>query len=171
MLSYTKSGINTFLTDLQLQDRTTAANPQMIREEGTRNNNTDQHSVSFTYEKTTGYSDNLQLSGNAGFIKEAGSSNRLTEVRDAGGALQSTNTNRSLFSNRSENSGMNLSFSRSDEYNPLKSFNFQLNPSKTIPAIKTMRRVYSTLSPTTVPIHLSCVVILPTTNRRGWAVP
>ena len=127
MLSYTKSGMNTFITNLQLQDRTTAATPQMIREEGTRNNNTDQHSVSFTYEKSTGYSDNLQVGGNAGFNKETGSSDALTEVRDGMGALQSTNTNRSLFSNRSENSGMNLSFSRSDEYNPLKSFNFQLN--------------------------------------------
>lgn len=126
-LSYTKSGVNNYLTDLQLQDRTTAANPQMIREEGIRKANTDQHTIGFTYEKTSGYSDNLQLSGNAGFSKEAGNSNRTTEVRDARGALQSTNTNRSLFNNRTENSGMNLSFSRSDEYNPLKSFNFQLN--------------------------------------------
>ncbi|MCM5527896.1 TonB-dependent receptor [Parasegetibacter sp. NRK P23] len=127
VFTYNKSGTDNYTTDLLLQNRTTAANPQMIREEGVQFLNTDRHDLSLNYEKTTGYDNNLKLTGTAAFNKGAGNTNRTTTVMDAGGALQSTNTNRSFRNSRTDNSGMEFSFSKSDEYDPLKAINLQLN--------------------------------------------
>ncbi len=60
-ITYNKSGTDTYITDVNLQNRTTINNPQLIRENGVQNNNNDKHDVSINYLKTNSYNDNLSL--------------------------------------------------------------------------------------------------------------
>lgn len=127
IISYNKSGTDSYLTDLKIQDWTTAANPQLIREESEENRKSDRHNLSLNYEKTSGYNDNFKLAGNAGMNTTSGNSSRTVEVRDVKGVLQSTNTSAFLEHSRSQDESLNLTYSKSDMDDPLNRFNIQMN--------------------------------------------
>jgi hypothetical protein len=126
-VNYNKSGTDTYITDLNLRNRTTINNPQFIREEGVQNNLTDRHDAGMNYVKTNSYNDNLNVNAAVNSTNDKGNSSRFTEVRDSANGLQSTNRTSTLQQRRSDNGSMNFSFSKADRDNPLKSFNLQGN--------------------------------------------
>jgi hypothetical protein len=126
-INYNKSGINTYVTDVNLQNRTTINNPQFIREDGLQNNNNDRHEVTMNYVKTNSYNDNLNVNGALNTSKDIGNSSRFTEVRDSLDVLQSTNSAVSTNQRRSTNQSVNLNFAKADRENPLKGFSIQLD--------------------------------------------
>ncbi|HEX7847920.1 MAG TPA: carboxypeptidase regulatory-like domain-containing protein [Chitinophagaceae bacterium] len=126
-VNYTKSGTNSFLTDLNLQNRTTLNNPQFVREEGEQKSRQDRHDFGFTYVKTNSYNDNLSVSGNVGSSTDRSNSSRNVEVRNAANELQSTNNSNTQQSRRSDNESVNLGFAKSDNEEPAKSFNLQVS--------------------------------------------
>lgn len=126
-VTYNKSGTDTYITDLNLQNRTTINNPQFIREEGEQNNQSDRQDASLNYVKTNSYNDNLNVNGTANTSNDRGNSTRFTEVRDSTNQLQSTNSSITLNQRRSDNQSLYLNFSTSDSENPLKSFTIQFN--------------------------------------------
>ncbi|HEX8316381.1 MAG TPA: outer membrane beta-barrel protein, partial [Flavisolibacter sp.] len=126
-VNYNTSGTDAFLTDLLLQNRTTIANPQFIREEGVNNSRGYKHDVGINYVRTNSYNDNLNVNGAVNTSNDRGQSSRFTEVRDTGNRLQSTNGMTSVQSRLSDNASVNASFGKSDRDDPLKNFNVQFN--------------------------------------------
>jgi hypothetical protein len=126
-VNYNKSGTDSYVTDLTLQNRTTIYNPQFIREEGVQNNVNDKHDLGINYVKTNSYNDNLTVNGSVNNNNEKGSSSRFTEVRDSANQLQSTSSSTSYQQRQSGNEAVNLNFSKSDYENPLKNFSLQLD--------------------------------------------
>jgi len=126
-INYTKSGTNTYLTDLSLQHRNTINNPQFIREEGEANSRQDRHDFGFNYVKTNSYNDNLTLNGSANSSNERSNSSRFVEVRDTANQLQSTNSTSTQQSRRSDGESLNLSFAKANNEEPAKGFNLQVN--------------------------------------------
>jgi hypothetical protein len=126
-INYTKSGTNTYLTDLSLQHRNTINNPQFIREEGEANSRQDRHDFGFNYVKTNSYNDNLTLNGSANSNNERSNSSRFVEVRDTANQLQSTNSTATQQSRRSDGESLNLSFAKANNEEPAKGFNLQVN--------------------------------------------
>ncbi len=125
-INYNKSGTDAYITDLNLQNRTTISNPQLIRGEGTQNNRGDRHDLGINYIRTNSYNDNLSLNSVVNTSNNRGISSSYTEVRDTSNQLQSTNSSDSRQSRRSDNESLTLSFAKSNE-EPLKNFNVQLN--------------------------------------------
>jgi hypothetical protein len=125
-INYNKSGTDAYITDLNLQNRTTISNPQFIRGEGTQNNRGDRHDLGINYIRTNSYNDNLSLNSAVNTSNNRGISSSYTEVRDTSNQLQSTNSSDSKQSRRSDNESLTLSFAKSNE-EPLKNFNVQLN--------------------------------------------
>jgi hypothetical protein len=126
-VNYNTAGTDAFLTDLNLQNRTTINNPQFIREEGVQNNRNYRHDLGVNYVRTNSYNDNLSVNGSVNTNNDKGESTRFTEVSDTANRLQSTNRLASLQSSRSENASLNLSFAKSDRDDPLKNFSIQLS--------------------------------------------
>ncbi len=126
-VNYNKAGTNTYLTDLNLQNRTTIANPQFIREEGVQNNRNYRQELGVNYVKTNSYNDNLNVNGSVNSSNESGNSVRFTEVRDSTNGLQNTNAINMLQSRQSDNESLSVNFSKSDREDPLKSFSVQFN--------------------------------------------
>lgn len=126
-VNYNKSGVESFLTDLNLQNRTAVDNPQFVRDEGVQRSTNRRQDVGLNYVKTNSYNDNMTLNGAMGGNREDGDTRRLTEVRDSANKLQSTNNNYTLFDRRSETRSLNGSFAKSDRDDPAKSFNFTFN--------------------------------------------
>jgi hypothetical protein len=126
-VNYNKSGTDAYLTDLSLQNRSAIDNPQFIRDTGIQNNRSDRHDLGINYVRTSGYNDNLSVTGNVSTSNEDGSSTRFSEVRDTANRLQSTNTVTTQQSRRSDNESLNVRFDKSDYQTPLKSFNIQFN--------------------------------------------
>ena len=129
-VNYNKSGTDGYITDVSLQNRTTIANPQFIREEGIQNNRNDRHDFGVNYLKTNSYNDNLNINGTASSNNEKGNSSRYTEVRDTANTLQSTNNTTSLQNRQSDNESLTASFAKSNMEDPLKSFNIQLDAAR-----------------------------------------
>lgn len=126
-INYNKSGTDTYLTDLSLQNRTTISNPQFIRDEGIQNSRQDRHDLGFNYVKTNSYNDNLNLSGSANSSNERSNSSRSAEVKDSSSLLQSTNRTTTQLSRRSDGESLNLGFAKSSFEEPAKGFNLQVN--------------------------------------------
>ncbi len=126
-INYNKTGTNTHLTDLNLQQRNTINNPQFIREEGTQNSRQDRHDFGFNYTKTNSYNDNLNLSGAANSSNERSNSSRFIEVRDTVNQLQSTNGTTTQQSRRSDGESLNLGFAKANNEEPAKGFTLQVN--------------------------------------------
>jgi hypothetical protein len=126
-INYNKSGTDAYVTDLVLQNRTTIANPQFIRDEGVQNSRQDRHDVGFNYVKTNSYNDNLSVNGTASSSNERSNSSRFTEVRDTANQLQSTNDVNTQQTRRSDNESVSLSFAKSNNEEPLKGFTLQMN--------------------------------------------
>jgi hypothetical protein len=126
-LNYNKSGEESYVTDLNLQNRTAINNPQFIREEGVQNNMNNRHDISLNYVKTNSYNDNFSLNGAVNTNSETGNSSRFTEVRDSINKLQSTNSSTTFNKRQSNSESVNINFSKSDRDNPLKGFNIQVN--------------------------------------------
>ena len=126
-VNYNKSGTDAYLTDLTLQNRTTADNPQFIRAEGVQNNWQDKHDIGINYVRTNSYNDNLSLNGAANTTRDRGTSSRFTEVRDTANRMQSTNATTTIHNRRSDNESLTGSFSKSDSENPLRSFTLRFN--------------------------------------------
>jgi hypothetical protein len=129
-VNYNKSGTDGYITDVSLQNRTTLANPQFIREEGIQNNRNDRHEFGVNYLKTNSYNDNLSLNGTASSNNERGNSSRFTEVRDSANTLQSTNNTTSQQNTQSDNESLTGTFAKADLENPLKSVNIQFGASR-----------------------------------------
>jgi hypothetical protein len=129
-INYNKSGTDGYVTDVNLQNRTTIANPQFIREEGIQNNRNDKHDFGVNYLKTNSYNDNLSVNGTASNNNERSNSSRYTEVRDTANTLQSTNNTTSLQNTQSDNESLTASFAKSNTEDPLKSFNIQFNATR-----------------------------------------
>ncbi|MBB1284028.1 outer membrane beta-barrel protein [Flavisolibacter sp. BT320] len=126
-INYNLSGTNTLLRDLNLQNRTTLENPQVIREEGEQNSRSNRRGLGVQYVKTNSYNDNLNVNGNLNNTNDRGESTPLTEVRDTAGLLQSTNRMLTQHNRRSEDASMSLRFAKSDHDDPLKGFSVQFN--------------------------------------------
>ncbi len=126
-VNYNKSGTDTYVEDLVLQNRTTINNPQFIREEGVQNSVSNRHDLGMNYIKTNSYNDNLNMNAALNTNNEQSNSSRFTEVRDSSGQLQSTNTSATVQERRSDNESINLNFAKSDRDNPLKSFSLQFD--------------------------------------------
>ena len=125
VVNYNTSGTDAFLTDLTLQNRTTLANPQFIREEGTQNSHNNRHEAGVNYVRTNSYNDNLSVNGTAGTSTDRSQSTRFTEVRDTANRLQNTNTVSTLQHRNSDNASLTMSYARNNDDNPLKNFNMQ----------------------------------------------
>lgn len=126
-VNYNKTGTNTYLSDLTLQNRTALANPQFIRDEGEQNSRGSRHDFGLNYVKTNSYSDNLSLNGAVNTSTDKSNSTRRTEVRDADNNLLSTNSVVSAQTRNSDNQSLIMSLAKSNPEEPAKSFNFQLN--------------------------------------------
>ncbi|MBO9619083.1 MAG: carboxypeptidase regulatory-like domain-containing protein [Niabella sp.] len=126
-LNYNKSGTDASITDLTLQNTTAVDNPQFVKTEGSQNNHSDKHQVGVNYVKTNSYNDNFTVNSNTEFNNGTNASQRFTEVRDSSGQLQSSNKVKGMQTNRSDNESVDISFAKSDEENPIKSFNLQVN--------------------------------------------
>jgi hypothetical protein len=129
-LNYNKSGTNAYITDQSYQNRTAIDNPQFIRDEGVQNNQQDMHDIGLKYLKTNSYNDNLDVNGAINTNRENGHSYRSIEVRDSVNQLQSTNRTTAQNSQRSDNESMHLSFSKSNNEEPLQGFSSQVNMSR-----------------------------------------
>lgn len=127
MVNYNKSGTEAYITDLNLQNRTTINNPQFIRDEGVQNNRHNRHDLGFNYVKNNSYSDNLNVTGSINTSTDRGNSSRFSEVRDSVNQLQNTNSTTTHHNRTSNNQSLNLGFSRSDYEEPLKNFNVNFN--------------------------------------------
>lgn len=127
VINYNTSGVDAFVSDLNLQNRTTIANPQFIREEGTQNNRNNRHEAGINYVRTNSYNDNLNVNGTVSTSIDKGQAQRFAEVRDSANRLQSTNDISSVQNRRSDNVSVNMSFARSDEDNPLKNISLHVN--------------------------------------------
>lgn len=125
-VNYNKTGTDTYLTDLSLQN-TTINKTQFIRDEGVQNSNSDRHDLGINYVKTNSYSDNLSLNGALNSSTGNSNSTRYTEVRDSANQLLSTNNSKTSSNRRSDNESLTVSFAKSDYDNPLKGFNLQVN--------------------------------------------
>jgi hypothetical protein len=125
-LNYNKSGTDTYISDKSYQTRTGVDNPLFTTDEGIQNNLTNKHDIGIKYLKTNSYNDNFDLNGTVTTNAETGNSERSTEVRDSANRLQSTNHTTTQSSRRSDNESLNISFSKSNDEQPLKSFNSQL---------------------------------------------
>jgi hypothetical protein len=126
-VNYNKSGTDAYITDLNLQGRTTIANPQFIREEGIQNNRNNKHELGINYFRANGYNDNLSINGVASSNNEKDNSSRYTEVKDTANALQSTAKTTTLQDRQSDNESLNGSFAKSNIDDPLKSFSIQFD--------------------------------------------
>jgi hypothetical protein len=127
VINYNTSGTDAFISDLNLQSRTTLANPQFIREEGKQNNWSSRNETGVNYVRTNSYNDNMSINGTAGTTRDHGQSTRFTEVRDTANRLQSTNDVSTQQRRNSDNASLNLSFAKTNEDNPLKNFNAQVS--------------------------------------------
>jgi hypothetical protein len=127
VINYNKSGTDTYLTDLSLQNRTTIDNPQFIREEGIQNIRQNRNDLGINYVKTNSYNDNLSVNGTVNSSNEKSNSSRAVEVRDTANQLQSTNGSATQQTRRSDNESLNLNFSKSNNEEPARSFNLQVN--------------------------------------------
>ncbi|MGJ7030667.1 TonB-dependent receptor [Niabella hirudinis] len=128
-VNYNKSGTDAYITELNLQNRTTADNPQFERNEGVQNNWGSKHVFGADYSKTSSYNDNLHLNGNVELNQNRGNSNRFTEVSDTSGRLLSTNEANTVSRGRSDAERLNFSYAKSDWQEPLKNFNIRLDGS------------------------------------------
>ncbi|MEO6729677.1 MAG: carboxypeptidase regulatory-like domain-containing protein [Ferruginibacter sp.] len=126
-INYNKSGVDAYVNSLKLQNFTTIANSQRIREEAIQNNRSDRHDLGINYVKTNSYNDNLNVNGTASSRKEEGNSSQYTEVTDTANRLQSTNASNTLQNQQSDNESVNGSFAKSDNEDPLKSFTIQFD--------------------------------------------
>jgi hypothetical protein len=126
-VNYTKSGTNTYLTDLSLQNRTTIDNIQFIRDEGILNSRQDRHDVGVDYTKTNSYNDNLGVNGAVNSSTDRSNSSRISEVRDSISQLQSTNSGTMRQTRKSDGESLNVRFAKSNSEEPSKSFSLQLN--------------------------------------------
>jgi hypothetical protein len=126
-VNYNTSGTNSYITDLNLQSRTTLANPQAIRDEGIQNTRNTRHDLGINYVKTNSYNDNLNINGSLNSYHERGQSSRYTEVRDTSNQLQSTNGSNAQQRRQSETASVNASFAKSDRDDPLKGVTFSVN--------------------------------------------
>ena len=126
-INYNKSGVDAYINSLNLQNYTTIANPQRIREEAAQNNRSDRHEIGVNYIKTNSYNDNFNVNGTAGSSKEKNNSSQYTEVRDTANRLQSTNASNTLQNQQSDNESVNGGFAKSDFEDPLKSFSIQFD--------------------------------------------
>lgn len=129
-LNYNKSGTDAFISDKSYQNRTTIANPQFIYEEGLQNNLSNKHDIGIKYLKTNSYNDNFDVNGTVSTNTENGRSDRAVEVRDSVDQLQSTSTTTTLTSRQSDNENLNVSFSKRDDEQPVKSFNTRFDASR-----------------------------------------
>jgi hypothetical protein len=126
-LNYNKSGTDTYLSSLNLQNRTTIYNPQFIRDEGVQNMQQDKHDIGVNYLKTNSYNDNLSFNGTMNTNTERINSTNYTEVRDTANQLQSINNTTTAQRRRSDNESVNASYAKSNYEEPLKNFSIQLN--------------------------------------------
>lgn len=126
-VNYNKSGTESYVTDLTLQNRTTINNPQFIRDEGVQNNRQNRHDLGFNYVKNSSYSDNLNVTGAINTLNDRGNSSRFSEVRDSVGQLQNTNSTTTQHKRTTNNQSLSVGFSRSDYEEPLKNFNVNFN--------------------------------------------
>ncbi|SDC88943.1 TonB-dependent receptor [Niabella drilacis] len=126
-LNYNKSGTDAYITNQNLQNRTTADNPQFIKDESVQNDWRSKHVFGADYSKTSSYSDNLHINGNVEFNQNRGNTKRFTEVSDTSGQLQSTNDINTISRGRSDAERLSFSYSKSDWQEPLKNINISLN--------------------------------------------
>ena len=127
VLTYNKSGTDTYITYINLQNRTLINNPQFIRDNGEQNITGYRHDLGINYVKTNSYNDNLVVNSSINTANNIANSSRFTEVRDTANRLQSTNSATSINTSRSDNQSVNFNFAKADLENPLKSFNIQLD--------------------------------------------
>jgi hypothetical protein len=128
--NYNKTGTDTYLTVLALQNRTSIYNPQTIRDEEIQNGRASRHDIGINYLRTNSYNDNLNINGAANTSNGKSNSSHYTEVRDSVNQLQSTNSYHSTQNRRADNESLTMNFARSNVEDPLKSFNIQLNASR-----------------------------------------
>jgi hypothetical protein len=126
-INYNKSGTGTFITDQSFQNRTVIDNPQFIRDEGIQNSQQDKHDLGINYIKTNSYNDNFNVNGTVNTNTGSESSYRSVEVRDTANRLQSTNGITTLESRKSDNESLNISFAKSNNEEPLKSFHARVS--------------------------------------------
>ena len=126
-ITYNKQGTDTYITDINLQNRTVLKNTQIIRDDGVQNNQTDRHDLGINYIKTNSYNDNLNINSVVNRINENSNSSRFTEVRDSANTLKSTNVSVTTQQRQSDNQNIDLNFSKSDRENPLKGFSVRAN--------------------------------------------
>jgi hypothetical protein len=126
-ISYNKSGTDSYITDLSLQNRITSTLPQFIRDEGIQYNKGNRHQLGINYLKTNSYYDNLSLNGTLNIDNDRASSLRDTEVRDTSSRLLSTNSSNTHSNRRSDNESLSANFARSNNEDPLKSFSIVMN--------------------------------------------
>ncbi|HEX6431449.1 MAG TPA: carboxypeptidase regulatory-like domain-containing protein, partial [Niastella sp.] len=125
-INYNKSGTNTYITDMSVQNRTAIDNPQFILDQGGQNSRRDKHDLGIKYIKTNSYDDNFDVNGKVNTSNESGSSYSTVEVRDSANRLQSTNGTTSLQSSKSDNESLSVNFSTSKEEDPLKNVRAQV---------------------------------------------
>jgi hypothetical protein len=126
-VTYNKQGTDTYITDVNLQNRTLLKNTQVIRDNGVQNNQTDRHDLNINYVKTNSYNDNLNINSVVNRSTEGNNSTRFTEVRDSADALKSTNTSASTQQRQSDIQSLDLNFAKNDRENPIAGFNFRAN--------------------------------------------
>lgn len=129
-INYNKSGNNSYITEQGFETRTTANNPQFIRDESVQNNKDDQHTIAVNYIKTNSYNDNLNLNAAAGTSKDKSNLFQASEVRDSANDLQSTNVITSRSNGKTDNQNLEFNFSKSNAELPAKSYNLTINASR-----------------------------------------
>jgi hypothetical protein len=125
--NYTFSGGDSWITNLNTQNRIVAGAEQLIKAEGQQASNSNNHNIGFNYVKNNSYNDNFNLSGSASINDRKGLSTNFTETTDSKGAIQSTNDVASRQTSKSNNQNLNLSYSKADNDQPLTNFSFNTN--------------------------------------------
>lgn len=126
-LRYNTSGSSNYLTELRLQERTTASKSQFINDDVLHRDRDHKNEFSFNYAKTNSYNDNLQVNGAFNTTNSNRYDFRLSEVTVDSGVLQSTNQVNTIANSKNDNGNLTLVFAKSDADNPLKNFTLNLN--------------------------------------------
>ena len=126
-INYSKSGTDSDVSDVVLQNKTVLNSPQFVQDIGEQQNHQRRHDLGINYVRTNSYNDNLNVRGSLNTSNDHGRSSRSTEVRDSVDNLLSTNTSTTLSNRRSDNESLNMSFAKTNADDPIKSFSVQVN--------------------------------------------
>lgn len=126
-VNYTQSGNNRYLTNLSLQNRTTADNPQLIEDRAATSGINNNHNVGVNYIKTNSYSDNFTVNASANSSTDNSNTKRNTDIRDTTNNMISRNNVDNREDRRSNGQSLSLDYSKYSDDNPLAQLSASLN--------------------------------------------